>query len=74
MHLPLSSRHHGSDSVLDPANLPGARIGNGDILLNDSTIVFLENPLFVSFAVPDPFRLGASSPGTSEDLIVEGVS
>jgi hypothetical protein len=74
MHLPLSPRHHGSYGVLDPGNIPGARIGNGNILLNDSTTVLLVFPLVAAFAVPDPFHPGASFLRASEDLIVEGVS
>lgn len=75
MHLPLTSRHHGSYDPLYSTDIPGARVGYGYILLNDSTIVFLVLSLLVLLAISDPFRSRASSlRGTSEDLIVERIS
>jgi hypothetical protein len=75
MHLPLSSRHHGSYGPLYPTDVPWARVGDGYVLFNDSTIVFLVLCLPVVLAVSDPFYSRASSlRGTTEYLIVEGVS
>lgn len=81
MHLPLSSRHDGSKNLLDPAYLPGARVGDTNLLLSDATtvrpfVVVVFTLVFAVLAVPHSFG-SAGAPswlGAAEDLVVEGVA
>ena len=74
MHLPLPSRHDGGNYFFDSGGIPGSRVGNWDILFNDSSVVdsafVMAGLAFVSHSLR-PYMLPWI---VTEDFTIEGLS
>jgi hypothetical protein len=70
MHLSLSPRHDGGESLLRSANGAWSRVGDRDVLLDDSPMIFLVFGVARVFVIPDASWPGASSRSTTKDVFV----